>query len=175
MLDVSVTYNRFKFLGHQYLTWLWYAIETGICRDIFDNKDQITLALGNRIVLENRRSKDIETVTIKGDTADLKEGKLALSKGALVTEIALKIEKERQLWSLSLKGESLGIGNLKLPETGIVQTSEDFDGAVLEKIYLDETAISIMNKIFHFFIKQRVGENWDSKITGSIKKWIAEI
>jgi len=28
MLDVSVAYNRYKFLGHEFLTWLWFMIET---------------------------------------------------------------------------------------------------------------------------------------------------
>ena len=27
MLDVSVSYNRYKFLGHEFLTWLWFLIE----------------------------------------------------------------------------------------------------------------------------------------------------
>lgn len=27
MLDVSVSYNRYKFLGYEFLTWLWFAIE----------------------------------------------------------------------------------------------------------------------------------------------------
>jgi hypothetical protein len=27
MLDVSVSYNRYKFLGHEFLTWLWFLME----------------------------------------------------------------------------------------------------------------------------------------------------
>lgn len=27
MLDVSVSYDRYKFLGYEFLTWLWFLIE----------------------------------------------------------------------------------------------------------------------------------------------------
>ena len=27
MLDVAVAYNRFKFLGEEFLTWLWFVID----------------------------------------------------------------------------------------------------------------------------------------------------
>ena len=27
MLDVAVAYNRYQFLGEEFLTWLWYVIE----------------------------------------------------------------------------------------------------------------------------------------------------
>ncbi len=175
MIDVSVTYNRFKFLGHEYLTWLWYSIDTGIYRDLFSTKEAILLTIGNRIVLENRRSKDTETVTIKGDGADLKEGKVALKKGALVSEINIKIERDSQPWALTLKGESFSVVNLKTPAVGQTQDPEDVDGAVLEKIYLFETVFQIMEKIYGSFIKQRVGEDWEGKIKENIKKWIKTI
>ena len=172
MLDVSVTYNRFKFLGHEYLTWIWYCIETGTYRNFFDAKDNILITLGNRIVLENRLSGEIETVTIKGDSADLKEGKVALKKGAMVSEINIKIEKDGQPWTLSLKGENLSISNLKTPPVGQAQDPEDVDGAVLEKIYLFEAAMKILDTLYLSFIKQRIEDDWDRKIKGEIKQWV---
>ena len=27
MLDLAVAYNRYRFLGDEFLTWLWYTIE----------------------------------------------------------------------------------------------------------------------------------------------------
>ena len=29
MLDVAVAYNRYKFIGEEFLTWLWFLIDTG--------------------------------------------------------------------------------------------------------------------------------------------------
>lgn len=81
MLDVAVSYNRFKFLGHEFLTWLWYSIENE--PDILKNSENesVSLEIGNRIVLENRIGDSMETITIKGDDAGLEEGMLSLEKG----------------------------------------------------------------------------------------------
>jgi len=91
MLDVAVAYNRYQFLGEEFLTWLWYVIEKdqNLIKN-FDN-DFVALEIGNRIVFENHRKESGEHITIKGDGASLEEGILTLKKGALVTEIKVKV------------------------------------------------------------------------------------
>ena len=27
MLDIAVSYNRYKFIGHEFLTWLWFVMD----------------------------------------------------------------------------------------------------------------------------------------------------
>jgi len=56
MLDVAVAYNRFKFLGDEFLTWLWFIIENDPKYLKKFSPDLLSLEIGNRIVLENRRS-----------------------------------------------------------------------------------------------------------------------
>ena len=55
MLDLSTAYNRYRFLGDEFLTWTWYLVETK--PDVFRSADPdcTTLEIGNRVVLENRR------------------------------------------------------------------------------------------------------------------------
>lgn len=154
MLDVAVAYNRYKFIGFEFLTWLWFTIETeqSYLKDL--QADLNSLDIGNRVVLENRHSDAIETVTIKGDDAGLEEGRLALKKGAVVVEMNIAFRFGDQKWQFNLKGESLGLGNLKTPEAGPVETREDLEGAVLEKSYLYEKAVVFLNLVFNDFIKK---------------------
>jgi len=172
MLDISVAYSRFRFIGQEFLTWLWYLISTGGYTDILDKDSNISLALGDRMVLENRHSKDIEIITIKGNQADMKEGVVALTKGALVAELGLVIHVDDQPWKLILKGENLGMTNLKTPATGHPETADDLEGAVLEKAYLYETAFNITEQLYYTFIKQRISNDWDNQIKTKIKTWI---
>jgi len=172
MLDISVAYNRFRFIGQEFLTWLWYMISTGGYTDILDKDENISLAIGDRMVLENRNSKDIEIITIKGNQADLKEGMVALTKGALVAELGLVIHVNDNPWKLTLKGESLDMTNLKTPATGRPETADDLDGAVLEKIHLYETAFHITEQLYHTFFKQRISDDWDNRIKTKIKTWV---
>jgi hypothetical protein len=171
MLDISVAYNRYKFLGNEFLTWLWYMIETDQNRLRRYDPDLVSLNIGSRLVLENTRNNAKETITIKGEDANLEEGLLALKKGAVVTEIHLSYKAGAHHWQFSLKGESLNISKLKLPETGPVETPEDLEGAVIEKTYLIETVIGLLNNLFSHFVKLRVSDEWSNQTVSRIRKW----
>jgi hypothetical protein len=173
MLDVAVSYNRYKFLGHEFLTWLWFLIEKK--RRVIQETAQVgvSLEIGNRIVLENRVNDAVESITIKGDEAGLEEGLLALRKGAVVIEINLAFEFQENKWRFTLKGESLAFSGLRTPDTGPVETGDDIEGAVLEKVYLYEQVIQLTDKLFNRFVRLRVSEEWNRKTVPEIKKWMA--
>lgn len=172
MLDTSVAYNRYRFLGQEFLTWLWYMIASGEYASVPTDGVSVTLAIDDRMILENRQTKEIETITIKGNQADLQEGMVALAKGALVAELGLSLHVDEQAWKFTLKGESLGITNLKTPTTSRPETAEDVAGAVLEKAYLYETVFNLTDKWYRTFIKQRISDHWKTDIGGKIKNWI---
>lgn len=141
MLDIAIAYDRYKFIGFEFLTWTWFAIENDQEHLETIQEDLTSLDIGNRVVLENRQSEAMETITIKGDDAGLEEGQLALRKGAVVTEMNMTFKSGSQRWQFTVKGESLNIGNLKPPESGPVESAEDVEGAVLEKTYLDRKSV----------------------------------
>lgn len=172
MLDVSVSYNRYKFIGHEFLTWLWFVMENdqSMLRQLDD--ELVSLHIGNRVVVENSANDATENITIKGDDAGLEEGKLALKKGAVAVELNLVYKSGNQDWQFNLKGESLSFSGLRVPETGPVETRDDIEGMVLEKAYLYEKIIVLLDKIFNYFIKMRSSMEWTEKTVPSIKKWI---
>ena len=175
MLDVAVSYNRFRFLGHEFLTWLWHTIENN--PDLLKSLDNelTALGIGNRIVLENRRDEALESITIQGDEAGFEEGILALKKGAMVTELNLFYKAGDKKWQFTLKGESLSISNLKTPETSIIETGEDVEGVVLDKIYLYERVTRLLDRLFNAFIKLRVSNEWNTQVLPGLKKWISAV
>jgi hypothetical protein len=175
MLDIAVSYNRFRFLGHEFLTWLWYTIEKDI-HLIKSLDDELTaLEIGNRIVLENRRDEALESITIQGDEAGFEEGMLALAKGAMVTELNLLYKMDNKKWQFTLKGESLSLSNLKTPEASIIETGEDVEGVILEKIYLYEQVVRFLDSLFNSFIKIRVSNEWSTNLYPNVKKWISAV
>ena len=172
MLDVAIAYNRYKFIGNEFLTWLWFTIDTD--QPFFETVDDTitSLYLGNRIVLENSVNDASEIITIKGDDAGLEEGILSLRKGAVVIEMNLSYKMGNQEWKFSLKGESLSFSGLKVPETGPVETQADIEGMFLEKAYLYEKAIELVNHLFHYFLQLRSSVAWNKKTVPDIKRWI---
>jgi hypothetical protein len=174
VLDISVAYNRYKFVGYEFLTWMWYLIEHDPAQLNIVIQENIIFTIGNRIVLQNAVHDAVETITIKGDDAGLEEGVLALKKGALVTEIHLRVTEAENEWQLTLKGESLNISNLRLPETGQIEKMDDKEGAVLEKCFLYEKIMGWMDAVYAFFIKNRLSPEWKDKVVPQIKKWIQQ-
>ena len=173
MIDVSVSYNRYKFLGYEFLTWLWFLMEKD--RELLRKTDpeMTSLDVGNRILLENTIHDAVESITIKGDEAGLEEGILALKKGAVVTEINLIYKSGGQEWRFTIKGESFHVGNLKVPESGVVETKDDIEGAVLEKYYMYEKIIRLIDGLYTYFIKLRISAKWQDEVIPNMRKWIA--
>lgn len=172
MLDIAVAYNRYIFIGHEFLTWLWF---------ISENRDELfpvihpeigDLRLGNRVVLQNRYGDDrIETLTIKGDAAGLEEAMLALQKGAQVTELHMILISGDHEWTFTLKGEHLGFSGLKTPETANVTEKEELEGAIIEKVFLIQKAFEMKDALFFYFIKLRISEKWSETLL-QIRSWV---
>jgi len=174
VLDISVAYNRYKFVGYEFLTWMWYVIEHDPAQLNQVIPENINFTIGNRIMLQNAVHDAVETITIKGDDAGLEEGVLALRKGALVTEMHLRVAEAENEWQLTLKGESLNISNFRLPDTGQIENRDDVEGAVLEKFFLYEKILGWLDGVYDFFIKIRISPEWNNVVVPRIKKWILQ-
>ena len=172
MLDIAVSYNRYKFLGHEFLTWLWFVMENQPETLNRANEELVSLDVGNRMVLENNRDDRVESVTIKGEQAGLEEGLLSLQKGAVVTELKLIYKAGNNEWRFSLKGESLNLSSLKPPQTAAAENKEEIEGAVLEKVYLYEKVFVLVESLYKVFIRLRISENWQKDIVPAIRKWV---
>jgi hypothetical protein len=172
MIDFTVAYNRYRFLGEEFLTWLWHLIETDPNFFSSVDPDCSALQVGNRMVLENRKNKSVEKITIKGDDAGLEEGKLALQKGALVAELALVYNTGEHLWQFCIKGESLNISSLRTPGPAFPLTPEDMEQFLLDKTQQIFKILNFIEIIYKYFIKSRISNNWLSKTLPSMKKWV---
>ena len=174
MLDIATAYNKYKFLGNDYLTWIWFLIENNHnISSIINSKDIITLEVGNSIVLENRLGdKSKEKITIKGDQAGLEEGTTALKKGAFVTQINLICKINEDEYKFTIKGESFNITGLKTPRTEILKNEDEIEGLVLEKAFLGFKIFKVIGTLFLKYIEQRVSDEWNHKGLQDIKNWI---
>jgi hypothetical protein len=172
MLDIAVAYNRFKFLGDEFLTWLWFIIEQNPAVLRNADPDLTSFEIGNRIVLEKKHKKAFERITIKGEDAGLEEAKVALQHGALVAELNLIYRSGQQKWQFTLKGESLNLSNLKTPKIAAPESPEEIEGRVLEKIFLYDKILQFLEKLYKSFIKLRLSSRWQSREIYLIKKWL---
>ena len=174
MLDIAAAYNKYKFLGNDCLTWIWFLIETDQnISSVLDSKDVVTLEVGNSIVLENKLGdKSKEKITIKGDQAGLEEGTTALKKGAYVTQINLICKINEDEYRFTIKGESLNITGLKTPKTDLSSKKDELEGLVLEKAFFCFNIIKVIDTLFLKYLEQRTKDDWNIKGLQDIRNWI---
>ncbi len=174
MLDIATAYNKYKFLGNDYLTWIWFLIETDQnISSLINSKNAVTLEVGNSIVLENKLGdKSKEKITIKGDQAGLEEGTTALKKGAWVTQINLICKINEDEFKFSIKGESLNITGFKPPKTELSKKEDEIEGLVLEKSFFCFQIFEVLDTLFLNYLEQRISDDWNSKGLQDIKNWI---
>lgn len=172
MLDVAVAYSRYRFLGAEFLTWLWYAIDKDEEAVRAAALGKGVLSVGDRMVLENRLDQPVERLTISGENADLGEAILALKKGSLVVELRLHYTAGDQEWRFALKGDTLALMGLKTPRSGAVESPDEMEGAVLEKVGLCEEVVQLVESLFLRFVRLRVSDRWGEEVVPRMKAWI---
>ena len=172
MLDISVAYNRYKFLGCEFLTWLWFSIEQNPSDLMNTENPSGILSLGRKIKFENQRNNQMESVSVTGDNPDFKEGLTALKKGALVAELHLIYDENEHRWQFAVTGENINFSNIKHPETGPVETAEDNEGFILEKVYHYRKVFSYMDALYKKFVQLRLSQEWSVSIAPQLRKWI---
>jgi hypothetical protein len=175
MLDIATAYNKYTFLGNEFLTWTWFLIETDQdIASILESKEAVSLEIGNSIVLENNLGdKSKEKISIKGDKAGLEEGGTALRKGALVTQLNLICKMgEEDEYKFTLRGESFNFTGLKTPATQTTKSEDELEGMVLEKAFLLLKVTKVIDTLFLKYIEQRISDDWKSKGLQQINNWI---
>ncbi|WP_027360670.1 hypothetical protein [Desulforegula conservatrix] len=167
MLDLSVAYKKYKFIGSEFLTWLFYVAEN----EAFRISEDLEIGISTHIVnisFENEMPK--ETLSIKGDdSVDRDECTSALRRGALVSKIRLAFEIRENIYHFTIHADWLSFSSLNLPQTESI--AEDSDGATLERIYLYNQAVEAMDKLFERFIRIRLSNDWNAAVS-NIRKWI---
>lgn len=174
MLDIATAYNKYSFLGNEFLTWLWYLIETDQdITQIINTQDPVSFEIGNSLILENHLGdKSKERITIKGDQAGLEEGTTALKKGAWVTDINLICKIGEDEFKFSIKGESFNLTGLKPPAIDTSASGDEMEGMVIEKTYLILKVIEVIDTLFLKYVEKRSSDEWKTKEFQAIKTWV---
>lgn len=153
--------------GREFLTWLWFKSEERSGRIALDGQEEIGLTFVRRLILESGAGDYTESVVCQGQHASLLEGKEALRQGKKIREARLFLEIDSMEWEFTFKADLFQFQSIKLPAP-----SEEFDeknaleeeGRLLERVFLLETAVGTMDRLFAFFLILRLSEGWPAEV-----------
>ena len=167
--------NTDLILGQEFLTWLWFRSETG---NVFrmegaeHSGEPFTVAMEQRLVVRGGEGENQETATVVGSFSPLREARLGLLTGKQVVRCLVRLEKDGMDWQVSLKAEDFSINSLRTPKVARDDGDEDPEGLFLEKMYLIDLGLDMLDEMFRQFLALRLAPAAWNKEAEAVAAWM---
>jgi hypothetical protein len=164
-----------RFLGQEFLTWLWYKSDERGGTVFLPGTGDIQLVFEKHMLLEYGEGESFEKIVCQGLQAELKEARTGLRMGKKLEQARIHLVLGEYEWFLTLKGSMLEFRNVKLPKTMTgAEESDDPDaveGRLLDRIGLLETATRAVDDLFRIFLEVRTSAGWQEELV-KVSTWI---
>ncbi len=172
-----------QWLGWEFLVWLLHRGINGegefsVCRPgHFSPGERFSAWIDDRIQLQGGGEEGgIQKVSVSGSQDSYLEAISALKGDKRITSATVCMEKDENLWKLTLKGETFGFASFKCPQIRIekdatVDEMSEREAAFYERMYLLEQGVQLFDSLFTAFLKERLSGNWAGRAT-AIQEWL---
>lgn len=156
-----------RFIGQEFLTWLWWKSET--VGTIQTRIGPVAVEFGHKLALEDEQGK----VTCS-HPQEMPEAMAALAAGKKVEQARIKIiQGSGAEFSCTLAAALFEFKSVRLPKTAATETDDETEGMILERIYLFQALRDAIYALFEEFILVRTIESWRLEVDG-MREWIAQ-
>ena len=159
-------------LGQEFLTWLWYRSDTAPGAFLTREGASFSVSMEQRIVVQGGEGDSRETTSVSGNLSPLREARIGLATGKKVTRALLLLQKEDMTWQLTLKAEDFSLNSLKTPKIDRQDGDDEPDALFLEKVYLMESCLQLLDTLYIDFLKRRLSPRWEEEAR-DIRGWIS--
>jgi len=118
----------------------------------------------------------IQKVSVSGSQDSYLEAISALKSGKRVTSATVCMEKDENLWKLTLKGDTFGFASFKCPQIRIekdatVDEVSEREAAFYERMYLLEQGVQLFDSLFAEYLRERLSDGWAGRWQRSRNGW----
>lgn len=165
-----------RFLGQEFLTWLWWKSEERGGTIAIPEVGDIGVIFEKHMLLEFGEGEYSEKLVCTGLQTELKEARTGLKMGKKLEQARIQIVKETYEWSVTIAGGLFEFRNVRLPKTAVTEQNTDnseaeMEGTILERIFLFEELIRLFNDLFRMFLAVRISERWREEVE-KMRTWI---
>ncbi len=174
MRDLVELLYAYRFLGREFLAWLWFKSEVE-SDGLIKVKDQepVIMAVGDKMVLETGDGEYRETLVLQGSHSEHQEARLGLMQGKLPEEMHLRLLRNQDEWQLNLKATTLEIKGLKSKSAaGPQEDDEDQEAFFFDQMYQVEAVSEIIDGLFREFLQVRLSPAWDQEEMPRWQDWL---
>ena len=175
-MDLVDLITEKRFLGQEFLTWLWWKSEERGGTIAIPDLGDIIVVFEKHMLLEIGEGEYSEKLVCTGLQTELKEARTGLMMGKKLEHARIQIVKDSYEWSVTVAGALFEFRNVRLPKTAVTEQNTDnsdseMEGTILERIFLFEELIRLFNDLFRMFLSVRVGDGWRGEVE-KIRTWI---
>lgn len=172
-----------QWLGWEFQLWLLYRSLNSegdfkiCCQGHFSNGESFAAWIDDRIQLQGGSEEGgIQKVSVSGSQDSYLEAITALRGGKVITSSTICMEKDENLWKLTLKGDTFTFASFKTPQIRIerdntVEEMSEREAAFYERMYLLEQGVQLFDSVFTAFLKERLSDAWGGRMK-SIQEWL---
>ena len=163
-----------KFLGQEFLTWIWYQSEVNSGLIDIEGFGTVEVWFEDRISLESGSGNFRQVVTCQGRDLELTEARTALREGKKVNQVRLRIGADGQEWKLTVKAEGLELGGIRAPKTFDPgeEEAESMAGRLLDRVAVLHELTMMLDALYQKFLLIRLGQSWESRELPRLRKWL---
>lgn len=172
-----------QWLGWDFLLWLLQRGlngegDFGVRRPgHFASGEGFTAWIDDRILLQGGSEEGgIQKVSMSGSQNSYLEAISAIKGGKKITSATICMEKDENLWKLTLKGETFGFASFKCPQVRIerdatVEEMSEREAAFFERMYLMEQGLQLFDSLYVSFLEERLTDAWNGRLV-AIQEWL---
>jgi recombination associated protein RdgC len=172
-MDLVDLITEKRFLGQEFLTWLWFKSEERGGSVALPHGD-ILVVFEQHMLLEYGEGESHQQVICQGQQSELKEARTGLATGKKLEQARIRLSRDDHEWRLSLTGGLMEYRSVRPPKT--MESAEEFDeaareGRILDRIGLLEIMVRTVDELFRMFLKVRLSQGWEGE-KDRIRGWI---
>ncbi|MGA1825857.1 MAG: hypothetical protein ACMUIP_14475 [bacterium] len=170
-MDIPSLVKNKKFLGREFLTWLWYESESNSGVITLEDSQNIEIWVDNKIILESDDGENKEKVICHGENSEMFEARQALRQGKKVSQASFKLCVNDEENNFILDDSWLNFRTCKTPKV-LLDKKKDPGGLFFEKTLLLQKVVKAVDQLFSKFIKMRISPQWSQKHLPDIQNWV---
>jgi len=172
-----------QWIGWEFMLWL---LQRGICGKgdysisrpgHHTSGERFTAWIDDKIQLQGGGDEGgVQKVVVSGSQDSYLEAISALKGGKRITSATICMEKDENLWKLTLKGDTFGFASFKCPQVRVekdatVDEMSEREAVFYERMFLLEQGIQMFDSLFVTYLTERLGPDWNEQLK-TIQEWL---
>ncbi len=175
-MDLVDIISEKRFVGQEFLTWLWWKSEERGGSIALPDRGDIIIVFEKHMLLEFGEGESNEKLICSGLQTELQEARTGLLMGKKLEQARIQLVHAEHEWNFTLAAALMEFRNVRLPKTAGTEgdggnNPEETEGMILERIYLFEELIRLVNELFLLYLKVRLGDAWREELE-KIRQWV---